>query len=496
MRIPIDPGNALPMFKQIEEFLRQSIRSGAMAPETRLPATRRLAQDLGVNRITVQNAYAELEADGLIFSRTGSGTFVLPQTPLATIPSREPGAAWPLWQTEAGERCGFSTSISPDEMLKAASHPRPINLAGGCGDSRLFPAEDYRKVVQATLRRDSVAALEYGDQAGYFPLRNTIAQILASQGIPARPENLLITAGSQQAIALVTQLLLRPGDAVLTESPTYSIALDLFRALGLKIVGAPMDECGLQVEKLEPLLQQHHPKLLYTMPNFQNPTGACMSALRRRQLIALSDRYNIPILEDDFVGDLRYEGRAQPALKSLDPGGRVIYISTFSKMLMPGLRVGFLAAEGPFFDSLVRYKRVNDLTTSNLHQRALEAYVTVGRYQSHLRRTSLIYRKRRDVLVHAVNRYLPAAVNLNPPQGGLFAWMRLPDDLSAEKLLPLACREGVAFVPGGIFFPHGPDGSRFLRINFVSQPPEEIEEGIRRLGKAIRRLELSARKAG
>jgi GntR family transcriptional regulator/MocR family aminotransferase len=294
----------------------------------------------------------------------------------------------------------------------------------------------------------------------------------------------------------VAQLLLRPGDSLLTESPTYSIALDLFRALGLKTVGAPMDECGLQVEKLEQLLQRHHPKLIYTMPNFQNPTGACMSIQRRRQLIALADRYNIPILEDDYVGDLRYEGRAQPALKSIDPGGRVIYVNTFSKMLMPGLRVGFVVAEGPFFESLVRYKRVNDLTTSNLHQRALEAYVTVGRYQSHLRRTSLIYGKRRDALLHALERHLPAAVSIDPPQGGLFAWLRLPDELSAEKLLPLACKEGVAFMPGGLFFPCQADGDHFLRLNFVSQPPEDTEEGIKRLGKAIRRLELSARKAG
>jgi GntR family transcriptional regulator/MocR family aminotransferase len=477
------------MYRQIEEFLRQSILTGAMAPETRLPATRRLAQDLGINRITVQNAYAELEADGLIFTRTGSGTYVLPQAPLAPIPKSEPGAPWPLWQTEAQARCGLSDLPSPEGMLKSARHPHPINLGGGCGDSRLFPAEDYRRVIQTILRRDGVAALEYGDNAGYSPLRNTIAQILASQGIPARPENLLITAGSQQAIALVTQLLLRPGDAVLTESPTYAIALDLFRALGLKVVGAPMDGCGLQVEKLEQLLQQHHPRLLYTMPNFHNPTGACMSVQRRRQLIALSDRYNIPILEDDFVGDLRYDGRAQPALKSIDPGGRVIYISTFSKMLMPGLRVGFLVAEGPFFQSLVRYKRVNDLTTSNLHQRALEAYVTVGRYQSHLRRTSLVYRKRRDAMLHAVDRHLPAAVRIDPPQGGLFAWLRLPDGLSSEKLLPLACEEGVAFVPGGVFFPNSAEGAHFLRLNFVSQPPEDTEEGIKRLGKAIRRLE-------
>jgi len=496
MRIPIDPAGELPMFRQVEEFLRKSILSGALAPETRLPATRRLAQDLGVNRITVQNAYAELEADGLIFTRTGSGTYVLAQAPLAPIPKRMPGAPWPLWQTEAGERCKLSSTTSPEEMLKNARHPRPINLGGGCGDSRLFPAEDYRRVIQAILRRDGVAALEYGDQAGYFPLRSNIAQILANQGIPARPENLLITAGSQQAIALVTQLLLRPGDSLVTESPTYAIALDLFRALGLKIVGAPMDGSGLQVEKLEPLLQQHHPRLIYTMPNFQNPTGACMSVQRRRQLIALADRYNIPILEDDYVGDLRYEGRAQPALKSIDPGGRVVYVNTFSKMLMPGLRVGFVVADGPFFDSLARYKRVNDLTTSNLHQRALEVYVTVGRYQSHLRRTSLIYGKRRDAFLRAVNRYVPAAVNIDPPQGGLFAWLRLPDELSAEKLLPVACKEGVAFMPGNVFFPCREEGDHFLRLNFVSQPPEDIDEGIKRLGKAIKRLELLARKAG
>lgn len=386
-------------------------------------------------------------------------------------------------------------TTSPEEMLRAARHPSPIDLAGGCGDSRLFPAEDYRKVIQTILRRDGVAALEYGDHAGYLPLRSTIAHILASQGIPARSENLLITAGSQQAIALVTQLLLRPGDTVLVESPTYAIALDLFRALGLKIIGAPVDESGLQVEKLEKLLQQHHPGLLYTIPNFHNPTGACMSVQRRRQLIALADRYNVPILEDDFVGDLRYEGRAQPALKSLDPGGRVLYASTFSKMLMPGLRVGFLVAEGPFYDSLVRYKRVNDLTTSNLHQRALEAYVTVGRYQSHLRRTSLIYRKRRDALLLAINRHLPAAVNIDSPQGGLFAWLRLPDDLSAEKLLPPACKEGVAFAPGSRFFPHSSDGDHFLRLNFVSQPPEDTDEGIKRLGKAIKRLAMLTTKS-
>jgi GntR family transcriptional regulator / MocR family aminotransferase len=272
------------------------------------------------------------------------------------------------------------------------------------------------------------------------------------------------------------------------ESPTYSGALDLFRALDFKVVGIPVDGQGMQVEMLEKLLQQHHPKLIYTIPNFHNPTGTCLSSPRRHQLIILADRYNIPILEDDFVGDLRYEGRTQPALKALDPGGRVIHVSTFSKILMPGLRVGFLVAEGPVYNSLVNFKRVNDLATSTLVQRALEAYVTVGRYQSHLRRSCQIFRKRRDAMVSAIQDHLPGEIHLDPPQGGLFIWLQLPEKLSSEKLLPLAWEEGVSFASGTGFFPDGAGGENWLRLNFVAQAPDQIEEGIKRLGKAMKRL--------
>jgi GntR family transcriptional regulator/MocR family aminotransferase len=218
-----------------------------------------------------------------------------------------------------------------------------------------------------------------------------------------------------------------------------------------------------------------------------------VSSQRRRQLIALADRYNLPILEDDFVGDLRYEGRAQPALKALDPGGRVIYVSTFSKMLMPGLRVGFLVAEGPVYDSLASYKRVNDLATSSLIQRALEAYVTVGRYQAHLRRSCRVYRKRRDAMLQAIDRHLPTDVRVNPPQGGLLIWLPLPEDLSSEELLPLACEKGVAFAPGSTFFPDRSDGEHSMRLNFAAHPPKAIEDGIKRLGKAIKQLATNAK---
>lgn len=483
MRIPLDRRSAAPLYKQIESYFRECILSGRLPPDSRLPASRQLARDLGVNRVTVETAYAGLETDGLIFSRLGSGSYVLPQPPPRPIISRPPDAPWPLWQADASAPAGTAKRMSPEAMLKESRHKRPINFADGVGDPRLFPVDEFRKALQTVIRRDGTAALGYVEHNGYRPLRETIAQVLASQGVSSRAESILITSGSQQALAITAQSLLKPNDVVLVENPTYAGALDLFRGMNLKIVGAPMDENGMKVERLESLLQQYHPKLVYIIPNFHNPTGVCLSAARRRQLIELADRYNVPILEDDYVGDLRYEGRAQPALKSLDPGGRVIYVSTFSKMLMPGLRVGFLAAEGPIYEKLAACKRLNDLGSSNLIQRALEAYVTVGRYQAHLRRSCLAYRKRRDAMAAAIARYLPTGIRAATPQGGFFVWLELPGRSSAERLLSCACENGVAFACGSTFYMDGAGGERFIRLNFAAHPPEEIEEGIKRLGK-------------
>ena len=487
MRIPIDRQSDIPLYQQIKEHLSQGILSGSLAPETRLPASRQLAHDLGVNRITVETAYSELEADGLIYSQVGSGTYVLPAQTLPPYPKNDFEAAWPLWQQTVRTGNILPENDEIDSKVKTGQHPHPIRFAGGASAPHMFPSDDFRRALQTVMRRDGIAALEYGESKGYAPLRSTIAHVLASQGLQARPENILITAGSQQALSLVSQVLLKPGDTILVESPTYGGALELFRALNFSVIGIPMDHQGMQVDILEKLLQQYHPKLIYTIPNFHNPTGTCLSSSRRRELIVLADRYNVPILEDDFVGDLRYEGRTQPSLKALDPGGRVIYTSTFSKMLMPGLRVGFLLIEGPVYDSLVNFKRVNDLATSSLIQRALEAYVTVGRYQAHLRRSCQIFRKRRDAMESAINRYLPGA-QFDAPQGGLFIWVRLPSGISADGLLSIACHEGVDFVPGNRFFSDGTEGEHWMRLNFVLHAPEEIEEGIKRLGRALERM--------
>jgi GntR family transcriptional regulator/MocR family aminotransferase len=487
MKIPLDSQGDQPLYRQISDYLRHAIYAGALAPGTRLPSRRQLAADLRINRITVEHAYAELEAEGLTSTHVGSGSYVLPVQPLNPIQIAETGAAWPLWQEAVKTRSEAFTIPYTYSLYNTPAHPAPIYFNQAAGDLRQYPVDEFRKVLNAVIKRDGMAAFEYPDLYGYAPLRETITQVLASQGLITRPENILITAGSQQALALVSRILLTSGDAAIVENPTYTGMLDVFRSLDVRIIGAPVDQNGMQVESLEKLLQQYHPRMIYTTPNFQNPTGVSMSLQRRRELITLADRYNIPVLEDDYVGDLRYDGRMIPSLKSLDPGGRVIYVSTFSKLVMPGLRVGFLAADGPFLESMARYKRVTDLSTSSLLQRALEAYVTVGSYHAHLRRSILVYRKRRDAMLEAVKRHLPAGTRLETPAGGMFLWLGLPAGIDTDKLAQTAWEMGVTFAPGSRFFVDGEEGRSWMRLNFVANPPDEIEEGVLRLRKAINR---------
>ncbi|MCM2334389.1 MAG: PLP-dependent aminotransferase family protein [Anaeromyxobacteraceae bacterium] len=480
MRIPLDPASEVPLFRQLEAALRRDVTAGRLPAGARLPSTRALAAALGVSRLTVEAAFAELRADGLVVGQPGSGTYVERLPPMPP-PARGPEAAWPGWQRRLPRALtGAEGPGTPPAPAGA------IRLDLGIGDPGLFPVEEFRAELQRTLRRGGAEALGYGDPAGHPPLRRAIAQVLTAQGIPARPECLLVTAGSQRAIGLVTTLLARPGDAVVVERPTYPGALELFRARGLRVVGAPTDDLGLRVDALEPLLSRHRPRLLYVIPNFQNPTGACLPASRRRALLALAARHGVPIVEDDFVGDLRYEGRAQPALKALDPAGHVVYLSTFSKMLMPGLRVGFVLADGPVVARLAHLHRLEELAGCLPIQRALAGFVDIGRYRAHLRRACRTYRGRRDAMVAAAARHLGGEVAWLAPQGGLFLWLRLPPGCDAAALLPRAAASGVVFAPGEAFFPAPAEGRRFARLCFAGHEPDVLEEALRRLGSALR----------
>lgn len=308
---------------------------------------------------------------------------------------------------------------------------------------------------------------------------------MASNGMAISSDNILITTGSQQAISLVAQALLKNGDNVIVENTTYNGALGLLEALHINPIGIAVDDQGMCVEQLEPLLQTYHPKLIYTIPTFQNPSGVCMNGSRRRMLVELSRRYNVPILEDDYIGDLRYEGVALPPLKSIDTAGNVIYVSTFSKILMPDLRIGFLAAMGPIYDRLVSLKCLNDLATPNLSQRSLNAYLSVGSYQSHLRKLTRIYKKRRDVMVGAITKYLGSQVEFQIPQGGLFLWLSLKRPLPAEELFKRCFEEGVSYVPGNRYLIDKSDYEHNLRLNFTYQSEEFICRGIERFGRVL-----------
>ena len=482
MRIPLDRDEGTPLFRQVERWLRAAITDGALAEGARLPSTRALATELGVSRITIATAYAELEAAGLLTGRQGSGSYVAATAPPPSATGPDPDHPWPLWQLDVASQP--ETAASPAAGAGASRGDGVISFTGVM-DLRRFPLRELARTVTEVLRTDGMDAADYGAfDRGHAPLRRTVAELLASQGIRADPERVLITGGSQQALALTCGLLVRPGDAVVVEQPTYDLALELFRDLGARVVGVPVDDDGMRVDLIEPALQQHHPKLIYTIPNFQNPTGATLSGGRRRELLELAARYNVAVVEDDFAGDLRYDGRAQPAIKSLDGDGHVIYLGTFSKLLLPALRVGYLVADGPILERLTARKRVHDLTTSPLLQRVVDRYVTVGRYQAQLRRSTRYCRARRDALVAAVRRELPDAT-LATPRGGLFAWLELPDGVDTTSLLPSARARGVEYAAGARFFADPSDGVRYARLNFATRTPEEIDEGIARLAAAM-----------
>ena len=491
MRIPLDRTSSVPLYRQLVEWFRDALDAGVLAPGTKLPSSRSLAAELGVARVTVTGAYAELESQGLLTTREGGGTFAAarPHTPPARPAAPEAPRLPRQSATPAhlgGVAAGEVAEPAPPRVPRIPAVPHDLIGFAGVGDPRLFPAREFAAAVRDVVRRDPGTALAYcGDPLGHAPLRETITLLLASQGIRTEPDHVMVTSGSQQALALVCQTLLRPGDAVLVESPTYDVALQLFRSLDVTVVGAPSDVDGLVVEQIEPLLQRHHPKLVYTVPNFANPTGACMTAPRRRMLLELATRYNTPIVEDDFAGDLRFEGRAQPAIRALDQGGHVIYTGTFSKLVMPGLRLGYLVADPPLLTALAERKRVVDLGTPTLLQHALERYVSVGRYQSHLRRTTRAYRARRDTLLAALAAEAPA-LTVDVPHGGLFAWVGLPEGASATRLLTIARAHGVGFGAGTRFHVDPQDGEDRVRLNFAAHTPEEITEGVRRLRAALR----------
>jgi len=402
------------------------------------------------------------------------------------------------WKARYSRRNEWMSSSVIREILKLAQRPDIISLAGGWPDAALFPVSQFDEIVHDVLCHRAKEALQYGVTEGYKPLRALLARQMADFGIHASEDNIVVTSGSQQALDLIGRVLIDPGDVILVESPSYLGAIQAWRAYGAQFATVPLDEDGLCVDRLEEAIEEHEPKLLYVLPNFHNPAGVTLALRRRETLISVVDRYGIPLVEDDPYGQLRYEGDPLPPLIALDAlrnngsgndyaRGNTIYLSTFSKTLAPGLRLGWVVAPPDMARQIAMAKQGADLHTGTLSQLIAYEFCRRGLLPAQVQRICDTYRVRRDVMLGALERHFPDDVRWTKPQGGLFLWCALPDRADAVQLLKDTLEtEKVAFVPGTAFYADG-RGRNTLRLTFASSPPDLIEEGIKRLGNALRR---------
>jgi 2-aminoadipate transaminase len=371
------------------------------------------------------------------------------------------------------------------EILKVAEQPDVLSFAGGLPAPELFPVAEIAAAHAQVLAHDGPAALQYSTTEGWGPLRAWVSARLARRGVRARPKQVLITSGSQQGIDLVARVLLDPGDAVAVESPTYLAAVQAFSGYEARFVCVGSDDDGMRVDELERAVAQQRIKLIYVVPEFQNPKGTTLSAERRARLIRLAQAHRIVVLEDDPYGELRFRGKSPEPLAALDDQGVVVHLGTFSKTLAPGLRIGWLVGPEALVRAAAIAKQAADLHTATLAQRATAVLLEDFDYDAHLVRLRAAYGERCAAMLAALERHLPPGTRWTEPDGGLFVWVELPHGLSADAIFAAALREKVAFVPGSGFFADAPR-HQFMRLNFSNRAPDLIEEGMTRLGRVVR----------
>lgn len=371
------------------------------------------------------------------------------------------------------------------ELIKATADGNYISFASGLPDPALFPVAELRRVTAEVLAEDGPAALQYGPAEGYAPLRELVAELLCARGLRAQPEQVLITTGSQQALDLAARAVLEPGSEVLIENPTYLAALQVFDSHEAHYHRMEMDDEGMVVEDLDTALG-HWPKLVYTLPNYQNPTGITMSLERRLELARGVAAAGITLVEDDAYHDLWYDAPPPPPVCALAENPWALYTGTFSKVIAPGLRIGYLWGNARVVSRLAQLKQLTDLHSSSLAQRVIHRYCRQGLLDPGIRRFRDGYRRRRDVMLASLETHLGGLARWTVPAGGMFLFVTLPEQADAEELLRRCMARGVVFVPGGSFHPGG-GGEHTLRLNFVSASEERIREGIALLGEEVRK---------
>lgn len=373
------------------------------------------------------------------------------------------------------------------ELLKLTARPEIISFAGGLPAPELFPVEEMKVISVKVLEQMGQEALQYSTTEGYQPLRQKIADRMKKVGVTADPEHILITSGSQQGLDFSGKVFLNPGDIVFCESPSYLGALNAFKAYQCEFVEIPTDDHGMEMDALEKALQEHPTgRMIYVIPDFQNPSGRTWSLERRKMLIELANRFNLPIIEDNPYGELRFEGEFLPSIKSLDTEERVIFLGTFSKTFCPGLRIGWVYACDEVLNKFITVKQGADLQSNSMSQRELNLYLETYSLDNHVERIRQVYHRRRDLMLSTMAEEFPKSVKFTHPEGGLFTWCVLPEHMNARDLMVKALEKNVAFVPGGSFFPNG-GHENTMRVNYSNMPEDKIVEGIRRLGAVIRK---------
>ncbi|HOV30529.1 MAG TPA: PLP-dependent aminotransferase family protein [Anaerolineaceae bacterium] len=399
------------------------------------------------------------------------------------------------WDHRYAHRTTGMTSSAIRELLKVTAQPDIISFGGGFPAAELFPIEQVKAACDKILTENGAKALQYSQTEGYAPLRELIAQNVCKYGIKVTPDNVLITTGSQQTLDFLGRIFVNRGDRILTECPTYLGALQAWNVYGAEYETVDLDDDGMKIDMLEQVINTNI-KFMYVLPNFHNPAGVTLSLERRRRLVELADHYGVPIVEDDPYGQLRFEGEHLPTLVDLDDElrdpdhvsyrGNVIYTSTYSKILAPGLRIGWVIAPEEVIRKMVMAKQGADLQSSTFDQFLAYELASSDWLKDHIANIRKVYRERRDAMLQAFEDFMPEGTTWTRPQGGLFLWLTLPEGCNTLELFPIAIEEKVAYVPGASFYPKG-GPSNTMRLNFSACNPETIRIGVERLSRMVKR---------
>lgn len=487
MLLSLNRNNGEPLYIQIKNQLRAMIDVGTLPPGYCLPPERKLAKSLGVNRTTILNAFRDLKAEGYLSSHVGQGTLVC-----RPILPAEPEGLHPLpfsWRQVYSHNVNNYESSTTRDLLAITSQKNMISFAAGIAIPDLNPLAEIQEVWASINRQYGSSIFQHVPAEGLMPLRQSICSLSGARGIRTSETETMVLSGSQQGLDFLGRLLINPGDTVIMEEPSFFCARQIFESYGARIIGIAMDENGMNIKNLESVLKRQKPKFIYTIPTFHNPTGTVMSLENRQVLLELAYRYHIPIIEDDAYGELRYDGTPIPPIKALDKFGYVIYLSTFSKVLFMGFRIGWLHAPAQVIQKLSGIKQLSDLHTNSLGQYLVDGFIRNKCYAPFIQRVLEENKKRRDRMHTALLEHAPSNVPLDwaVPQGGLYFWLKLPGSISMSRLYEESVKNGIVFVPGPVCCLEEPS-ENYIRLNFTYPTMQQITEGISKLMKTLKML--------